>query len=118
MSKWINNFIELDSLVSIFLEIVLTFLFFCFRSILAAFYNNKDENWESDSQKVELYKELGVRLDWVGISDSRKKIYIKLFEIRDVPLILFLFTILQLHKLHYCKSIGKNFSNEFFLDKN
>ncbi|KAK9307551.1 hypothetical protein QLX08_002167 [Tetragonisca angustula] len=68
--------------------------------------NKQNSNEQSETEKNELLRELSIRLDWAGISNPHNNIYIKSPNINNIALIMFLLTILQLPKLHYCKNTG------------
>lgn len=51
--------------------------------------------------------ELSHYLDWAGIYDPTKKIYITTTNIPHFAAIMFLFTIAQLQKMSYSRNIGK-----------
>lgn len=65
--------------------------------------NSNDQN---ETDKNELLRELGIRLDWAGISNPHNNVYIKSPNINNIALIMFLLTVLQLPKLYYCKNTG------------
>lgn len=63
-------------------------------------------------QKRELLLELSVRLDWAGITDPIKKCYIEHPSINNMSLVMFLLTLIQLHKLYFCKNTASLLSKK------
>lgn len=62
---------------------------------------------EAEFQNSELLQELSIRLQLAGITDPYNKIYVRPPEIHNIPFLMFLLTVPQLHKLYYCKNTGK-----------
>lgn len=78
------------------------------RAVLGEICKEKNET-EPDSvlkQKGDLLLELSVRLDWAGITDPLKKGYVEPPDINNISFIMFLLTVLQIHKLYFCKNTG------------
>ncbi|XP_043273140.1 WASH complex subunit 5 [Venturia canescens] len=65
-----------------------------------------------NQEETDLLRELSVRLDWTGISDPLNKAYVKPPSISDVTIVMFLFTVSYLHKLHYCKNTASLLSKK------
>ncbi|XP_043465727.1 WASH complex subunit 5 isoform X3 [Leptopilina heterotoma] len=63
-------------------------------------------------QKRGLLLELSVRLDWAGITDPIKKCYIEPPSINNMSLVMFLLTVIQLHKLYFCKNTASLLSKK------
>ncbi|XP_076752994.1 WASH complex subunit strump isoform X1 [Xylocopa sonorina] len=74
--------------------------------------DKQNSNGQNDAEKNELLHELSIRLDWAGISNPHNNVYIKSPNINNVALIMFLLTVLQLPKLHYCKNTGSLLSKK------
>ncbi|XP_015590891.1 WASH complex subunit 5 [Cephus cinctus] len=74
------------------------------QAVLAEIY--KRNNGYQTEGETELLRQLSIRLDWAGISDPQNKIYVKSKNVPDVEIIMFLFTVTQVHKLYYSKSIA------------
>lgn len=70
---------------------------------------SKENGYEMDPRKTELLQALSTRLDWAGISDPQNKIYVKPPNVNNFASIIFLFTVHQLGKLHYCNTSGKKY---------
>ncbi|KZC05129.1 PREDICTED: WASH complex subunit strumpellin [Dufourea novaeangliae] len=71
--------------------------------------NDSDQN---EPERSELLRELNVRLDWAGISDPHKNVYIKSPNINNIALIMFILTVSQLPKVHYCRNTGSLLSKK------
>ncbi|XP_051156223.1 WASH complex subunit 5 isoform X2 [Leptopilina boulardi] len=63
-------------------------------------------------QKRDLLLELSVRLEWAGITDSMKKCYIEPPSINNMSFIMFLLTVIQIHKLYFCKNTASLLSKK------
>ncbi|XP_053979138.1 WASH complex subunit 5 [Hylaeus volcanicus] len=74
--------------------------------------DKKGKNDETKADRIELLRELSVRLDWAGISNPHNNVYIKSSNISNIALIIFLLTVSQLSKLHYCKNTGSLLSKK------
>ena len=78
------------------------------RAVLEEIRRDKNQS-EQDSilkQKSNLLLELSVRLDWAGITDPLKKGYVEPPDINNISFIMFLLTVIQIHKLYFCKNTG------------
>ncbi|XP_076166156.1 WASH complex subunit strump [Ptiloglossa arizonensis] len=67
---------------------------------------------QNEDNKNKLLRELSVRLNWTGISNPHNNVYIKSPNINNIALIIFLLTVSQLPKLHYCKNTGSLLSKK------
>ncbi|XP_066594760.1 WASH complex subunit 5 isoform X2 [Prorops nasuta] len=76
------------------------------RAILSEISEKSNNVSRSDKENKLLLRELSVRLNWAGINDPCNNVYIKQPNINNMALIMFLFTISQLNKLHYSKTIA------------
>ena len=74
--------------------------------------HKQDNNDQNETEKNDLLRELGVRLDWAGISNLHNNVYIKCPNVQNIALIMFLLTASQLPKLHYCKNTGSLLSKK------
>ncbi|XP_008550175.1 WASH complex subunit 5 [Microplitis demolitor] len=72
----------------------------------------KPDECLTSQEERDFIHELSVRLDWTGISDPLNKTYLKLSNLNNLDLILFLFTISYLHKVHYCKNTASLLSKK------
>ena len=74
--------------------------------------SKNSNNEQNEVERNELLRELSVRLDWAGISNSHNNVYIKPPNISNIALIIFLLTVSQIPKLHYCRNTGSLLSKK------
>lgn len=93
------------------MNVLISFIFTIYRAVLFEI-SKSSNNEQNEVERNELLRELSVRLDWAGISNPHNNVYIKPPNISNIALIIFLLTVSQVPKLHYCRNTGTGFMRE------
>ncbi|XP_012267636.2 WASH complex subunit 5 [Athalia rosae] len=76
------------------------------KAVLSEIRRTYNSNEQLDPTRKELLRNLSTRLNWAGLNDPYEKRYINAANLKNIDIIIFLFTIAQLQKISYSKKLA------------